>query len=308
MVLLRSTGAEVESPPYYLQRSALRKHDRTLCGRSCHTGVLSEDAGSPRLLIGRPWSVDDGSRYSLRHERMQIVTTLRLFLAQIKLLPRLILLEAPDVEATIPMLRGVWGAALRGLDRVAYEEVFAPQGQDAIPGYLLRPAPPDPEIAPALHWFLFGDGLAHDESLLRLGRGFRHGPGTSAAPVFLSRNSFRSGLMSVRHLARRRGPCRTPCGRYRGRQPRRLAVWIFRHRCASCGRGVLSSSPRSPTSSSAPVAASVRCSMPTSASTGKSVARNVWPWRRRGRFAGKAAASISIAGPRRSRPNLNCVA
>ena len=36
------------------------------------------------------------------------------------------LLETPGVEATAPMLGGVWGAALHDLDPAAYAAVFAP--------------------------------------------------------------------------------------------------------------------------------------------------------------------------------------
>jgi hypothetical protein len=81
--------------------------------------------------------------------------------------PRLLQLETPGVQATVPMLRGVWGAALHDLDAEVYGAVFAPRGHDAAPGYLLRPAPPDPTTAPAVHWLLFGAGLDHDDILRR---------------------------------------------------------------------------------------------------------------------------------------------
>jgi hypothetical protein len=110
---------------------------------------------------------------------MLTATILRLFLGQIRLLPRLIWLDTPGVQATVPMLRGVWGAALRGLDPAAYDAVFSPPGQGAVPGYLVRPAPPDLELAPAVHWFLFGPGISHDGSLRRawdVGSGMGLGP------------------------------------------------------------------------------------------------------------------------------------
>jgi hypothetical protein len=68
------------------------------------------------------------------------------------------------------MLRGVWGAALHDLDPVAYRDVFeSPQeaGEPRPQGYVLRPALPDPEFAPALEWILIGQAIRHDESLKR---------------------------------------------------------------------------------------------------------------------------------------------
>ena len=47
-------------------------------------------------------------------------------LNSIRILPRRIVLETPGVHATVPMLRGVWGAALHDLDPTAYAAVFAP--------------------------------------------------------------------------------------------------------------------------------------------------------------------------------------
>src|SRR4051812_10904584 len=83
------------------------------------------------------------------------------------LLPRQLRLETPGVRATVPMLRGVWGAALHGLDPTAYRDVFAPPEGGPPPSYLLRPAPPDPQTAPAVDWFLFGRALEHEECLRR---------------------------------------------------------------------------------------------------------------------------------------------
>jgi hypothetical protein len=89
------------------------------------------------------------------------------FLRHLVLLPRRLLLETPEVQATVPMLRGVWGAALHGLDQETYRLVFAPNATGAVAGYLLRPGPPDPSLAPALDWFLFGDAVGHDPLLQR---------------------------------------------------------------------------------------------------------------------------------------------
>jgi hypothetical protein len=131
-------------------------------------------------------------------------------LSAIRILPRRILLDTPGVAATVPMLRGVWGAALHDLEPTVYAAVFAPndgadrgnghrltaghlpphraaaglaqldpeQGADrriaavtasgtAVAGYILRPAPPDPQFAPALDWILIGDAVQHDFTLCR---------------------------------------------------------------------------------------------------------------------------------------------
>jgi hypothetical protein len=125
-------------------------------------------------------------------------------LAGIRVLPRRLLLDTPGVSATIPMLRGVWGAALHDLDGEAYRRVFGPneesippraarsrglheavewaahkeqrarqrdtlpRGQATlVPSYLLRPAPPDPSFAPACDWILVGPAVADDEILRR---------------------------------------------------------------------------------------------------------------------------------------------
>lgn len=69
-----------------------------------------------------------------------------------------LLLTTPQVTATVPMLRGVWGRALRHVDAAAYRQVFAPAGEAhrRLPRYILRPALPDPTTAPAVEWILLG--------------------------------------------------------------------------------------------------------------------------------------------------------
>lgn len=92
---------------------------------------------------------------------------------------RRLVLETPGVRATVPMVRGVWGAALHDLDPKAYAAVF--EGSDrAPPAYVLRPSPPDPGESPALDWIVPGPGLDHDASLLRawdVASGMGLGPG-----------------------------------------------------------------------------------------------------------------------------------
>lgn len=91
-------------------------------------------------------------------------------LSTIPVLSRRILLDTPGVAATVPMLRGVWGAALHDLDPHVYETVFHPQtqpGNEASPTYLLRPAPPDPAFSPAVEWITFGSAIHFDQVLCR---------------------------------------------------------------------------------------------------------------------------------------------
>jgi len=101
-----------------------------------------------------------------------IVDGIQRALDRIEVLPRRVLLETPAVAASVPMLRGVWGAALRGLDPAVYRRVFegraAPGAagvQTDTPQYILRPAPPDPQFAPAMEWILIGDAIRADETL-----------------------------------------------------------------------------------------------------------------------------------------------
>lgn len=118
-------------------------------------------------------------------------TSLATFLKAIPILPRRLWLDTPGVRATVPMLRGTWGAALHDLAPEAYRAVFGNddegqkhgaasrvrpgdrQGQKqnranggrmvhTPPGYLIRPAPPDPRFAPAVDFFLIGDALRHE--------------------------------------------------------------------------------------------------------------------------------------------------
>ena len=93
---------------------------------------------------------------------------LQTVLSHITIRPRRILLTTPGVEATVPMIRGVWGAALHRLDRQVYRDVFegGANESDRTPGYILRPAPPDPDTAPAIEWISLGCGLVHDSLLI----------------------------------------------------------------------------------------------------------------------------------------------
>ncbi len=87
-------------------------------------------------------------------------------LARVMVWPRRLLLATADLRATVPMLRGTWGAALHDLDGAAYRRVFDPP-PPAVPAYVLRPAPFDPATVPALDWILLGSAAADDAVLRR---------------------------------------------------------------------------------------------------------------------------------------------
>ena len=110
---------------------------------------------------------------------------LQTVLSHIPVRARRLLLTTPGVEATVPMIRGVWGAALHRLDRQAYREAFegGANASSRTPGYILRPAPPDPDTAPAIEWISLGPALACDSALVnawkmaaRMGLGPRRRP------------------------------------------------------------------------------------------------------------------------------------
>ena len=121
---------------------------------------------------------------------MPITHSFAAALARIQIAPVRVLLDTPGVEATVPMLRGVWGRALHTLDRAVYDAVFGeddhtPPAQAAVcgagvppaapqaghprhnvaggapRGYVLRPAPPDPSFAPAVDWIVIGPAIVH---------------------------------------------------------------------------------------------------------------------------------------------------
>ncbi len=64
-------------------------------------------------------------------------------------------LQTPGVKASVPMLRGVWGAALREIAPAVYDRVFG-GGESQSPRYLMRPAARDVRPAPAVEYLLFG--------------------------------------------------------------------------------------------------------------------------------------------------------
>lgn len=90
-------------------------------------------------------------------------------LKAITILPRRIRIETPGMQAGIPLLRSVWGAALHDFAPQAYIEVFEGEGapHERTPQFILRPAPADPSFAPAFEFILIGLGIEHDVALLR---------------------------------------------------------------------------------------------------------------------------------------------
>jgi len=80
-----------------------------------------------------------------------------------------LLLRTPDVFASTPMIRGVWGRAIMNLDHGLYDRVFLGKianGQ-SLPRYIIRPAPFDPNMAPALDWILFSVKRSDEQLLWR---------------------------------------------------------------------------------------------------------------------------------------------
>ena len=80
-----------------------------------------------------------------------------------------ILLNTGNVRATVPMLRGAWGATLKNFETVVYRAVFegyrsqniSEKGKFRLPLYILRPAPPNPNFAPAIELILLGTACRH---------------------------------------------------------------------------------------------------------------------------------------------------
>ncbi|MCY4151803.1 MAG: CRISPR system precrRNA processing endoribonuclease RAMP protein Cas6 [Aestuariivita sp.] len=67
------------------------------------------------------------------------------------------------------MLRGVWGATLKNFEPVVYRTIFegyhsesiSDKGRFALPLYILRPAHPDPDFAPAVELIFWGNACCH---------------------------------------------------------------------------------------------------------------------------------------------------
>jgi hypothetical protein len=152
---------------------------------------------------------------------------LRETLRHIWILPRRLTVDTGSVLATVPMLRGVWGAALHDLDRQVYVDVFHEDGaandgatRDGLPRYVLRPV----SYETAVEWILIGRLAIRQDPKLMLawGMAMQRGLGASREPFRVSavRGLRPEGTLSVRPRPWRlseaawplRGdPERTPC-------------------------------------------------------------------------------------------------
>ena len=107
-------------------------------------------------------------------------------LKSVRILPRRILLSTPGVQASVPMLRGCWGAALHAANFDVYTKVFNPENSKP-PLYLLRPGPDEPRENPCLDFFLFNEAIADDATLLKAwGKACRNGLGPNRNPFFIN--------------------------------------------------------------------------------------------------------------------------
>lgn len=94
-------------------------------------------------------------------------------------------LETPGVRASVPMLRGVWGAALRRVAPPTYQRVFEPAGES--PRYILRPALPEVRPAPAVEFILLGslDGQTISDCWAAWDKAARMGLGPERIPFHI---------------------------------------------------------------------------------------------------------------------------
>ncbi len=92
---------------------------------------------------------------------------LDLLLSLVKVSAFRLFLKTPDVFASTPMIRGVWGRALMHLDQLLYDHIFLGKTVHAqnLPRYIIRPAPFDPNSSPALDYILF-NVKKNDEQML----------------------------------------------------------------------------------------------------------------------------------------------
>jgi len=74
--------------------------------------------------------------------------------------------ETTSQDSELQRLRGVWGAALHGLDRSAYNSVFHPP-ESIPPKYILRSDRQSAPHAPSFEFILIGSGVSFDEQALR---------------------------------------------------------------------------------------------------------------------------------------------
>jgi hypothetical protein len=99
---------------------------------------------------------------------MDLARQLQNLLGAVSIRPRRLWLDTADVRASVPMLRGVWGAALHALNHSVYQTVFEGAGpnHERTPLFVLRPAPLSRQGAAALDWITIGAALDQDPCLL----------------------------------------------------------------------------------------------------------------------------------------------
>ncbi len=93
----------------------------------------------------------------------------RLLLEHLLVLPCRMQLDTEAADATVPMLRGVWGKAVHELFPEIYGRVFdvgsAPGSVAVSPPYVIRAAPPFPEWVPAVEIILIGSAIEYSREL-----------------------------------------------------------------------------------------------------------------------------------------------
>ncbi len=123
----------------------------------------------------------DRGLVSIRGQVAEAMHELWRSLEQIWILPRRLTLDTSGVAATVPMLRGVWGAALYDLDHRLYRCVFHEDGRDRerLPCYILRPVAGQV----AVDWIVIGRPAIRRDAWLLLAWGMAMERGLDAARV-----------------------------------------------------------------------------------------------------------------------------
>lgn len=127
-------------------------------------GCIKADIWEPSVPLHR----EVGEWGALRPAECPIKTVCEL-VAKIRVTARWMLLDTNGYHPTIPMLRGVWGAALHDLDHAAYAAVFRGRGpvHARNPGYILRWARAAADRPCLEHLGLGWAASLHDQSLMR---------------------------------------------------------------------------------------------------------------------------------------------
>ena len=99
---------------------------------------------------------------------MDLERELRDLLAGVHISARRFSLETREDSVSVPTLRGIWGATIKGLDSDAYEVVFRGAGphHNRLVAYVLRTAPPEPGDDYGIEWITFQNALLYDAVLL----------------------------------------------------------------------------------------------------------------------------------------------